>query len=66
MSTIQEELESEVITVWCVIKQQITTLNYELPKQLQCGSLTSRLEFGPTSQILNGSQPKEQGDPEAS
>lgn len=62
MSTVQEELEPEFISVWCVIKQHIATLNREFPKRFQCGSLMSRLEFGPTFQILNGSQPKEQGD----
>lgn len=62
MSTLQEELEPEFISVWCVIKQHIATLNREFPKQFQCRSLVSRLEFGPTSQIINGSQPKEQGD----
>lgn len=62
MSTVQEELEHEFISVWCVIKQHIATLNREFPKRFQCGSLMSRLEFGPTFQILNGSQPKEQGD----
>lgn len=38
MSTLQEVLEPEFISIWHVTKQQMATLNPELPKWLQCGS----------------------------
>lgn len=49
----------ERMSMWCMIKDQITTLDHELSKWLQCGHLTSG--SGPVSQILNSLQYGRQG-----